>query len=513
VSRGEHLFRTDDIHVGLRRHSVRSGATTIMARAAQLLLQLGSAMALARILSPLEFGLLAMVSPLSIVLNNVLNVAVQSAIIHREDLTAEECSAMFWESARTNFLLTGVMVLAAPLLARLYHEPRVIGIALAWAATLYVSSLASVPEALLKRQMRFGLVMKIQLGAMLVSLVVSVAAALLGAGYWALMVQASLMELTRAAAVWIVCPWRPEPFSRRHSGQPGLVALRGYWANLSAARVTSWFGDQLDRVVMGVVGGAPVLGLYDNAKRWATFPMLELWLAMTDVAVATLSRARRDAAMYRNYVKNTFLPILSAAFPAIAFIFVEAHTVLQVLLGNQWLGATTFLRLLCVATILGSVGRLMQWIYLSMGDTVRQFRWSMVTTPVMGVSILIGATRGPYGVVVGYLVAMVLLAIPNAMNALRITALSVPDCLRVFARPLAASLVAAAVLFAVDARLPAAGRPALGLALRLICYAALYGVTWVALPGGVAALRGIISGAQELRATSGEGTVPAAGDA
>ena len=509
MSRGEHLFRTDDVHVGLRRHSVRSGATTVAARAAQLVLQLGSAMALARILSPIEFGLLAMVSPLSIALNNVLNVAVQSAIIHREELTSDETSAMFWESVRTNAVLSGVMVLAALLLTRLYDEPRVIGIALAWGATLYLSSLAAIPEALLKRQMRFGLVMKIQVGAMLTSLVVSVAAALLGAGYWALMVQVSLLELTRAVTVWIVCPWRPEPCSRRRSGQPGLVALRGYWANLSAARVVSWFGDQLDRVVMGAVGGAPVLGLYDNAKRWATFPMLELWLATTDVAVATLSRARRDAAMYRNYVKNTFLPILSAAFPAIAFIFVEARTVLQVLLGNQWLGATTFLRLLCVATILGSVGRLMQWIYLSMGDTARQFRWSMVTTPVMGVSILIGATRGPYGVVVGFLVATALLAIPSAVNALRLTALSVPDCLRVFARPLAASLFAAAVLFAVDARLPGAGAPAVGLLVRLVCYGVLYAVTWVALPGGMTAMRSIISGAQELRATSPESlTVP-----
>jgi PST family polysaccharide transporter len=504
VSRGDHLFRTDEVHVGLRRHSVRSGATTVAARAAQLVLQLGSAMALARILSPRDFGLQAMVSPLSLLLNHVLNLATQSAIIHREELTAEETSAMFWSSARTNLLVSGAMVVVAPALALLYREPRVIGIALAWAATLYVSSLAAIPEALLKRQMRFGLVMKIQLSAMLTSLVVSVAAALLGAGYWALMVQVSVMELTRAVATWSVCPWRPERVERSRRGPPGLVALRGYWSNLSAARLVSWFGDQLDRVVMAAVGAAPVLGLYDNAKRWATFPLIELWMAMTDVAVATLSRARRDAAMYRNYVKSTFLPILSAAFPAIAFIFVEARTVLQVLLGNQWLEATTFLRLLCVATVLGSVGRLMQWIYLSMGDTARQFRWSMVTTPVMAVSILLGATRGPYGVATGYLVATALLSIPSAFNALRITSLSVLDCLRVFARPLTASVLAALVLFAVDNRLPAAGVPAAGLAVRLVCFAALYAATWVALPGGLPALRGIVSGARELRAVAPE---------
>jgi O-antigen/teichoic acid export membrane protein len=496
----EELFRTDDVRVGLRRRSVRSGVAMVVARGAQLLLQLGSAAALARLLTPADFGVLAMISPLAVLVNNIANLGLQTAIIHREELDADETNAFFWHALRYNAVVIGLMAIMAPVLAHFYHEPRVFGITLAWAATIYVATLASVHEALLKRQMRFDLVLRIQLGAIFLSLVVAVGAALAGAGYRALMVQVAVMEFTRAAALWVTCPWRPARQTRGHGHRDGVGALRAYWTNLSGARVVAWLGDQLDRVLIGALGGAPVLGLYDNAKRWATFSFAELWFAVSDVAVASLSRARREAELYRVYLQHACLPLLTVAFPAITFIFVDAREVLYVLLGPQWLGAVGFVRLLCVGTVAGSVGRLMQWVYLSTGQTARQLRWSFVTTPVMVAALLVGARGGAVGVAWGYVSGLVLLAIPSAVNALRFSPVSLAAGLRIFVRPLVASVVSGAALFVVGAHLPGGTSPVISLATRLPLFVAFYAVTWIGLPGGIAAGRTIIAGAQELRA-------------
>src|SRR4029079_15615266 len=104
-------------------------------------------------------------------------------------------------------------------------------------------SLASVHEALLKRRMRFGTVVRIQVSAMALSLVASVVAALLGARYWALVIQVGVLEGTRSSVLWVVSAWRPRAFAHRHAGTDGLRAVRAFWGNLSAARVIGWAGD------------------------------------------------------------------------------------------------------------------------------------------------------------------------------------------------------------------------------------------------------------------------------
>lgn len=503
MTKHELLFRTDILRAELPRHSVRSGAVAVAARGTQIALQLGSLMVLGRLLTPEDFGVQAMVLPVAILVNSIVNLGLQTAVIHREQLDDLATSAMFWFAIRVNLAITALMALSAPFLARLYSEPRVVGVTLLWAAIIYCATFSAFHEALLKRQMRFATLVKVQLGALLVSVLVGVLAALLGAGYWALMIQIVVVELTRATTMWVVCPWRPALPAIRHREGEGLQELRIYWASLSGTRAIAWVGDQLDRVMVGATGGAPVLGLYHNAKRWAWLPFLELFLPLSDVAVSSLSRMQHEPEQYRAHFRKGLLPILTLSLPAIAFIFVESRAVLHLLLGDQWLEAAGFVRLMCIAAIGGSVSRLMQWIYLSTGQTRRQLRWTFFSTAIMLPAVIIGARWGAFGVATGFAVATCALALPSAAYALHKSPFGFGDFARVFARPLLAALVSAAVLFLVESYLP--GRPFSMVALfsRLSVFAATYGLAWLAQPGGVQALRELLIVAQELRTQRG----------
>ena len=364
------------------------------------------------------------------------------------------------------------------------------GIALLWAATIYAASFSAVQEALLKRQMRFGLVMKAQLTALVVSVIASVVAALLGLGYWSLMLQVTVMELTRVVIIWIVCPWRPSRLSSGSGGE-SVTAVRRYWLSLSTSRTISWIGDQLDRVVVGSVGGAAVAGLYDSAKRWAGFAFQELFMSLSDVAVGSLSRVREERARYRIYLRNIFLPILSLSLPAMAFMFVEARLVLHVLLGDQWLGAEGFVRMMCIASAAATMGRLMQWVYMSLGQTDRQLRWTFLTTPVNVLAVLVGARNGAYGVAVAVAVANVTLAVPSLWYGLRFSPVAIRDCLSIFLRPFTAAVAGALAIWAADPHVPHLRPDLLSLALRMLLFGLVYASAWIALPGGIGALRGI----------------------
>ncbi|MDQ6886946.1 MAG: lipopolysaccharide biosynthesis protein [Gemmatimonadota bacterium] len=496
----ERLFATEDVRSELRTRSVRSGAVTVAARGVQMLVFLGSAMVFARLLTPSDFGVQAMVFPIAILVNNIANLGLQSAIIHREKLDARDANQMFWLALRANLAITGAMALLAPLLERFYHEPRVFGVTLLWAATIYGATLSAVQEALLKRQMRFGLVMKAQLAALVASVIVAVGAAVMGLGYWTLMIQVTVMELGRVAIMWVVCPWRPSRIAR-HDGEAGegLTALRRYWATLSGSRALSWLGDQFDRVMVGSIGGAAVLGLYDGARRWSGYAFQELFLSLSDVAVGGLSRLQHDADRYRAYLRNIFLPILSIAIPVMTFIFVDAREVLRVLLGDQWLNADGFVRVMCVWAIAGSLIKLMQWVYMSRGDTDRQLRWTLVSTPVNVIAVLIGARHGTFGVALWTAGSTCALAIPSLWNALRFSPVTVGECLLVFARPALASLAGGALLLAAGGHLSVPLPALVSLMIRASIFGSGYVLAWLAIPGGGRAFRDLAGGMLALR--------------
>jgi PST family polysaccharide transporter len=495
---GDRFFDTDALHADLGRRSVRSSAVTLASRGAQMVLLLGSAMVLARLLTPSDFGVQAMVLPLTLLVNNIVNLGLQSAIIHRERLDHREASAVFWLAMRINLGVTTLMAAGSPFLARWYGEPRVTWVCVAWAATIFGASLSAFHEALLKRQLRFGLVMRVQVAAMTVSVIVAISAAAMGAGHWALMLQIAVMELGRAAVMWIVFPWRPAV----GASSADAWELVTYWRALSGSRAITWAGDQVDRILVGAGGGAAILGLYDSAKRWAWFPFLEPFLALSDVAVASLSRARADAARFRAYVQNGFTIFLSVSLPTLAYIFVEARNILQVVLGSQWLGAERFVQLMCVAAFVGCLSRLMQWVFMSTGQTARQFRWSLFTTPVMLLALVVGWRWGAIGIAAGFTMATCLLAVPSVLFALRGTGVSAGALARVYARPAVASLAAAGLVLLLGS-LTSNDAPFLALIVTAPLFAFVYVLAWVGQPGGRDALARVIRGSRQLRERGG----------
>ena len=115
---------------------------------------------------------------------------------------------------------------------------------------------------------------------------------------------------------------------------------------------------------------------------------------------------------------------------------------------------------------------------------MRQLRWSVVTTPVIIAAVILGGLRfGAVGVPAMLAVATCVLAVPSALNAIRGTPLTLADCFGVIVQPLIAAVAGALVLYAVDARLPAAA-PVVSLAMRLPVFGAAYVAGWLLQPGG-----------------------------
>ncbi len=480
----------------LRQRTIQSGVAAVVARTLQALLFLGAAIALARLLTPEDFGVFAMVAPLGIIAGTVMNQCVQTALLQHGELGESDLDGFFWFIVRATAGTALTMAIGGVILALFYDEPRVIGIAGVWAGLLLFLVPATFQEALLKRRLRFPGVLAVQLSTLALAVACSLLAAWRGAGYWALAIQVLVMEGARAAGIFALSDWRPRmPAKPRPRVDAGL---RRAWLHIAGVRLAVWLRDLPDLLAVGWLGGAAVLGNYATARRWSNYPFYEPFLTLTDVTLAALRHVRDDPVRFRHMVSRAFLVMLTISLPAIAFIAVEAQTVVRVVLGPQWDAAVPFVRLLSVSAFAIALIRVTRWIYLAQGRTDRLLVWAMlIEAPLTALAVLLGLFWGAYGVAASVAALSVMLILPAFAFGVRGTALSFADVLRAVARPVTSSVVAAVVLALAGEQLP----PPLSvprLIVALSIFALVFMMVWHAIPGGFADSKALLSTLGEL---------------
>src|SRR5439155_17301765 len=264
-----------------------------------------------------------------------------------------------------------------------------------------------------------------------------------------------------------------------------LRSMRASGRNLTGTRVLTLASNYFDRVIVGWLAGASVLGLYENGRRLAFFAVDALHSPLLDVAVAGFSRAGSDDARYRSFAIRSVQLVLAMMLPVLAFILVEAEPVTSLLLGAQWTGAIPFARLLAVAAFAQSLTRTLTWFYLSRDETARQVRWFALQTVVVFAAICFGAWQnGPRGVAWALAAATCLLTIPAIFYGLSQSPFTARDFAQAASRPVLASLASAAILWAMELLRVFPGPPWVHCALSIPSYCAIYAGLWMVLPRG-----------------------------
>jgi O-antigen/teichoic acid export membrane protein len=493
-------IRTDPMRLDLRRRSLRAGVVTVGAQAVLGAIAVLSTMVLARVLTPADFGLLAMVFSLTAFAATFRDLGLPMAMLHRETLDEREASAAFWMNVRWSVAVTLAVAALAPVLAWFYGEPSLVAITPVLAATMLCAGLGDQHEALLKRDLRFAAVTAIEVGSALFAAGAGIAGAVLGAGYWALVIQVAAFRVARTAALWAVCGWRPAGYRRRLPlSDSGVRALLSYGLPYSGSSVVSHVGSHLDQALVGYFGGASSLGLYSSALRWSQFPFRQIQTPLLGVAVASLSRVQHDSQAYRASARLGLLPVFAVSLPTLAFLFVEARSAIHFLLGDQWLEAVPMFRILCVAAFTVSVTRVTKWLYLAEGTTRRGLAWGLISAPITILAVSLGAHWGVLGVAAGYATAVILLAYPSVSFCLKTSAISVRDYFGVAARPALASVVAGGVLaLAYGLFFGGAGSVFLALLAKAAIFCSAFVLCWLVTPGGRRDARSLLALVPEL---------------
>ncbi len=486
-------LRVEELSHDLKRRSARGGALMVSSHAIQLLIGVGGTAVLARLLRPQDFGYLTMVATLTAFVATFRDLGLPSAAVHKQQLTQEQASGLFWINCLASLGVAALVAGMAPVLAWFYGEPKLLAITLVMSLGILASSLGTLHAGLLRRQMQFGAITVIEIGAMVAGVAVGISAALAGTGYWALVWQQMTIWVWQSAWAWLLCGWRP---ARRAASaapsDPGLRSMLRYGRNVTAARLAEYVGRNMDAVLVGRFAGPASLGLYQKAYQWAMTPFWQLNTPMLTVAVSSFSRLQNDHGRYRLYVRITLLGVFALTLPAMALLFVEADGVIRLLLGAQWVAAIPMLRILSVGAYFSAFVLVTKWLYLSEGRTGEQLRWALASAPITIAGVAAGVRWGAVGVAYGFTASTIILAAPGVWYCLRNSPLRLADFWSAAWRPIVASLLSAAVLWPLRSLLPAMPHLLVRFVLDSAIYLLLYAACWMGLPGGRGEMREVL---------------------
>ncbi|CAN0572028.1 unnamed protein product, partial [Laminaria digitata] len=241
----------------------------MIAQAVKVAAQFATIVILARLLSPGDFGLFAIVFAVLSVFEIFKDLGLSSATVQRPHITDRQVSTLFWMNGGLGVGVALVLAASAPLLVQIYDEPVLGDLTPVVAIALAMTGFAAQHLALLRRQMRFTALALVQTGAELIAMLAAVSAAFAGMGIWSLVVQRLVWGIVILAGSWAVCGWLP--------GRPGRFAeVRGlivFGGNVTGAMVLGRCATSLNNLLIGWFWGAVPLGMFERAQKLVLMPI------------------------------------------------------------------------------------------------------------------------------------------------------------------------------------------------------------------------------------------------
>ena len=495
------FFATEHLRADLRSRSIRGGAVTLIAQASKFAIQMTSTVFIARLLTPEDYGLVAMASVVIKFVQMFKTFGLSAAVVQKKHVNHAQVSTLFWINSGISFVIGLIIIAIAPAVAWFYQEPRLTNIMLVLSSVFIFGGLSIQHQALLRRQMRFASLARIELTSMALGVIAGIVAALNGAGYWALIILQISMTVSYNIGIWLTCRWRPG-LPVWNSGVGSLLAFGG---NLMAFSLVNYFSRNLDNVLIGRFWGSQELGLYAKAYQLLLLPIQQINNPVTKVALPALSRLQTKPEQYGRYYYKAILAITTVSMPLVAFTFAIADRIVLLLLGEQWMMVVPIFRWLMPAALIGTFNVAGGWIYQPLGRTDRQFQIGVIISAIDVIIFFVSVRWGALGVAAAYGLSRPILLIPRMRHcyggvpAELKPHLNIGKLISTLSRPCIASLGAAALLMIVNYRLLLEVNLLLALGLSLLLYVLFYGAIWLSFPNGKQTLWEMIKMLKELK--------------
>jgi len=432
------LIDVHDPTAGGLAHGMKSGARWVgSAQVVSQLIRIVMALALTFLIDPAEFGLVALITVITVFFERVLgDTGTTAAVVRHPEITHGLVSSVFWLNVSIGLATSGAFVAFGGVLASVLDNPDAGNLVRVAGLMAFLNAFGHVQRALLRRFLLFRALATVNLSNALITTTATVVLAVANWGPWALVVGNLAGTVGSVALAWWWSPWRPgRTFDRER-----LRQISRFSVNLSVQNLFGYVSYAGDRFLIGRFIGTAELGYYGLANRLLRYPLQTTTQTYREVVLPGLARIQDDHPGMREAYTRTVNGIAFLLLPLCLGLSALARPLVDAALTDEWLPATNIIAIMALVGALQSLATTTGSIYIAKGRTDLSLRWQMGSSAVLMVAYSIGALWGTEGVAWGYLVGITVLFYPAFHIPLRLIEGRPRDVLS----PIAPTLIASA---------------------------------------------------------------------
>lgn len=386
----------------LGKSASRGAAVTLGAQLLRIGIQLGGIVILARLVGPADYGLITMIVAIIGVGEVLRDFGLSQASIQARSVSHGQQSNLFWVNTGIGVALTLITMACSWAIAGFYGHAELQPLTVALSSTFLLRGMTTQFMAHLARGLQFARLSSAEIIGQTAALVVSIGMAFLGFGVWALAAQ----QIAQAAFTLVlmagVARWFPGWIDRTAS----INAFFKFGLGVAGAQVLNYASKNVDSIVIGARFGPAPLGLYNRAFNLMMMPLTQINAPATRVAIPVLSRLQDERKRYEQFIVMGQFAMLLVVGLVISICITQAHALVLIALGRQWLDAVPLFQILAVGGIFQAAGYASYWVFLSKGLTKQNFYYAIASRPITIGIILLGSMWGVVGVAWGYSISL-----------------------------------------------------------------------------------------------------------
>jgi len=339
---------------------------------------------LARLLSPSDYGIIAMLAIFMAISQSLIDAGFTNALIRKNDRTDLDISTVFYFNIFISIIIFIILFISAPSISDFYNTPPLVSITRVYAIVLLVNALGAIQKTIYTINIDFKSLAKASLVAALISGLIGIYFATKGLGAWALVYSAIANSLITTLIMWINSAWRPKlAFS--------MVSLRQMFAfgsKLMLAGLLNTIYTNLQQMVIGKKFSKQDLGYYSRADQFAQFPSANITGIFQRVTYPVLCKLSDNGetllSAYRKFIRFSAYII----FPLMLGLAAIAKPLVAIVLGDKWLFAGTILQIICLSYMWYPIHSINLNVLQVKGRSDLFFRVEIIKK-VVGISILL----------------------------------------------------------------------------------------------------------------------------
>lgn len=376
----------------------------------QQFLQLLIFIILARLLTPEDFGLIAIIMILISLSQILIDSGMGQALIRENFISDSDRSTVFWFNLILSLVFYCLLYFCAPIIANFFGTEEIVTLIRIMGLSVIFFGSAIIQRSELTQKLQFKKQAVAQLPAIIFGGVVSIIMAYIGYGVWSLVIHYLIVSVLSSLALWILAPasirfcFDMESFKRLFSF--------GYKLLLSAILDTIY--QNIYKIVIGKYFTATVLGLYTQSKKIRDLASQNIVSIIQKVTYPLLAKSKDDLIHLKRAYKQVIQVSSLIIFPVMILLIFLAEPLMIYILGKQWAAASPFLQIICVSGMIYHLHSINLNILKVLGRSDLFLKLEILKKIIITISILIGLQFGIYGLLISQVISSFISLVINS---------------------------------------------------------------------------------------------------